>query len=294
MSFPGGEIQWCNKHKHESAVDLRHSPCLEPGCNILPSFGTQLGRPERCLAHKICGDVNVVDTTCESIGCSTIPSFGQPGERARRCASHKTHGDVNVVNRRCSVCLWVDIHDRPRANYINPDTGRKDMCYNCHLSTNPEKHTRVTVRKEQFILAEIQRQIPDLESYLLTWDCRLPLQNCFNDKPDMAWGVNDTLIHVEIDERGEGHEDNIERIVAIHAASNLSNHKLIRFNPDRSSDGSQSCFIETKLRNGDRAYKRNLIEWNRRIPILVESVRDAFNNAIENVNVSTKKRKLFF
>lgn len=166
--------------------------------------------------------------------------------------------------------------------------------FNCLLREHPHSNTRVTVSKEQFVLAEIQRQIPELEPYFITWDCALPGQDCTKKKPDMAWKIKDTLIHVEVDEGGEGHEDDMERIVSIHAASNLLNHVLIRFNPDRTSEGKQPCLKRTQLRNGDKAYIRHLPEWNRRIPILVENVRSALNEALGNVEVTTGKRKLFF
>lgn len=168
------------------------------------------------------------------------------------------------------------------------------MCYSCHIKKFPGLHHDITVRKEQFILAEIQRQVPELEPYFLVWDCKLPLQTCTYAKPDMCWGVNDTLIHVEIDEGGKDHEDNTERAVAVHAASNRLNHVLIRFNPDISSDGAMSCMKRTKLKNGDRAWRQNLPEWNRRMPVLIDSVRKAFTEAIENIKVTTGKRKLFF
>jgi len=120
------------------------------------------------------------------------------------------------------------------------------------------------------------------------------LQDCTNKKPDMAWKVNQTLIHVEVDENGERHEDDTERIIGIHAASNLPNHVLIRFNPDKTSDGYKPCLKKTKLRNGDNAYKRHLPEWERRIPVLIDAVTKAFREALENVEVTTGKRKLFF
>jgi len=110
----------------------------------------------------------------------------------------------------------------------------------------------------------------------------------------MCWVIKDTLLHVEIDEDGEDHEDDMERVVGIHAASTKKNHVLIRFNPDKSSDGDEPCLKRTHLKDGSRAYTRYVPEWDRRIPILVNSVKNAFKEAIENVDVKTHKRKLFF
>lgn len=148
------------------------------------------------------------------------------------------------------------------------------------------------MRKEQFILAEIQRQLPELESYFLVWDCRL--NSCTTMKPDMAWGVKDTLIHVEVDEDGDDHEDNVSRIVDIHSASNLKNHVLIRFNPDKTADGEEPCLKISYLTTGDQVYRMYKPQWDKRIPVLIDSVRKALHEAIGNTDVDTRKRKLFF
>ena len=294
---PGESSKRCSSHKLDGDINVADKACEHPGCTTFPSFAPPGESSKRCSSHKLDGDVNVVEKTCEVPGCEKQPSFAPRGETKKRCAAHIIDGDVNVCISRCSTetCLVYDnIYDRGVATYVNPKTGSKDMCYTCHRKEYPGMHKRVTVSKEHFILAEIQRQIPELEPHFLVWDCKLPSQNCSMDKPDMVWKIKDTLIHVEVDENGEGHEDNTERIIAIHAASNLPNHKLTRFNPDKSTNGSPSCFEETQLRNGDRAYKRNLPEWRRRIPVLVKHIRDDYDNAMENVNVTTKKRKLFF
>lgn len=94
--------------------------------------------------------------------------------------------------------------------------------------------------------------------------------------------------------RASKHEDNDVRIADIHAASNLKNHVLIRFNPDKTVDGERPCLKRSHLANGDQVYRLYEPEWDRRIPILIANVRDAFNDAIGNVDVNTNKRKLFF
>ena len=294
---PGENKKRCAKHRISGDVNVVNETCEVPGCPRQSSFAQPGESKKRCSGHRLEGDSDVVHTPCEVPGCPILPTFAQPGETKKRCYGHRHEGDVDVASMRCSSesCMFYEnVYIRGIATYFNPETGMKDMCYTCHRTKYPQMHKRVTVSKEIFVLAEIQRQIPELQPYFLVWDCKLNLQDCSKDKPDMAWAVKDTLIHVEIDEDGKGHEDNTERIVGIHAASNLLNHKLIRFNPDKSSDGSKSCFLETQLSNGDRAYKRNLPIWNQRIPVLVQNVREAFNDALENVNVTTGKRKLFF
>ena len=284
----------CGGHRIDGDVNVVSKTCEVPGCPTQPSFAQPGESKKRCFGHKIDGDIDVVSRTCEADGCPIQPAFGQPGELPKRCSGHVIEGDVDVKNKRCSSCVWLELHERGLASCLNPSTGLKDMCFNCHIRVYPGLNTRITVSKEQFVIAEIQRQIPEMEPYFITWDCALPGQDCTRKKPDIVWGVKDTLIHVEIDENGEKHEDDMERIVSIHVASGRLYHVLIRFNPDKTSDGDPPCLKKIHLYNGDRAYNKHISEWDRRIPVLIESVRRAFNEALENKIVSTGKRKLFF
>ena len=166
-----------------------------------------------------------------------------------------------------------------------------EFCFNCHISLYPDLHKKVAVRKEQFVLAEIQRQIPELEEYFMVWDCAL--NSCTRKKPDMCWGVKETLIHVEIDENGDNHEDDSSRLLDIHGSTNFKNHVVIRFNPDSTEDGREPCFKSIK-KSDENMLRLFQPEWDRRIPELIHSVKNAFHDSLENKNVCTKKRKLFF
>ena len=107
------------------------------------------------------------------------------------------------------------------------------------------------VRKEKYIVAEIQRQVPELDDFYLTEDCRIPGQASSLSRPDIVWKVNDTLIRVEIDEDGPNHEYDQSRIVGSHAASHYTNHVLIRFDPDKSSENNPLRFKKVKVSNGE-------------------------------------------
>lgn len=315
----------CFKHKLEGDVNVVNMTCEFPGCLKLPSFNKKGLKGKRCSEHKSDGDVNV-NSNCEFLNCLKWAGFNKSGLKPKWCFEHKHDDDIDVKNKRCEFpnCLkrpnfnkpylqpkwcWehkkdddVDVHskrcshesclfyndkyERGLAKYYNPD-----LCTNCHRSLYPELHPQNTVSKEQFILAEIQRQIPELEEYLLVWDCRL--NNCTIKKPDMAWRVKDTLLHVEIDEKGEGHEDNEDRLLELHAVSGCKNHALIRFNPDESVNGDEPCFKTQKFPSG-HVFKLYEPSWNHRIPILISTIRKAFDQALENVEVDTRKRKLFF
>ena len=189
--------------------------------------------------------------------------------------------------------FYNDKYLRGIVSRINPDNGTRELCGDCFRSLYPELK-QLKVRKEQLVLAEIQRMIPELEYHLLGWDCKIPGQSCSSSMPDMVWKVNETLIHVEIDEDGKAHEDDEERVIGIHAASGCSRHVLIRFNPDKSSSGRPSCLRRVNLKSGQVALNTNQKEWDVRIPVLVKHVKEAYQKSIEGIDVVPWKYKLFF
>ena len=149
------------------------------------------------------------------------------------------------------------------------------------------------VRKEQFILAEVQHQIPELGDYFLTWDCKIPGQSCVAFRPDMAWEINDTLLHIEIDEDGINHEDDDQRLAEIHSASNKKNHVCIRFNPDKSINGSPPCMKKITLKNGESVYDKDPKEWDRRMNKLIPELRNVYEDALVNKSVCGKRKLCF-
>ena len=157
-----------------------------------------------------------------------------------------------------------------------------------------EEYTTIWGKGEQFILAEIQRQIPELEEYFHSWDC--PLNGCSTKRPDMAYYIRDTFLHIEIDENGLSHEDCEDRLKELRFASQKKNHDLIRFNPDKTSDGDDECLKRSIQKYGDLIYRKNNSEWDKRIPVLIKCIRDAFERALLNADVDSfyRKQKLFF
>lgn len=95
----------------------------------------------------------------------------------------------------------------------------------------------------------------------------------------IVWIVNDTLIHVEIDENGNSHEDDETRLVSIHWASGCKNHICIRFNPD----GSPPCLKLQTLCNGERVYSR----------ILIPEIRNIFDECLGGKTVCGKRKLCF-
>ena len=289
FSQPGERAKRCFKHKLHGYIDVKSTKCEFPDCLKRPSFNKLGFKAKWCFKHKLDDDVDVKNKRCEYQDCLKQPSFNKPGFKAKRCYDHQQEGDVDVNSKRCSSgrCSIHDKYKRTFASYSNPD-----LCTSCHRSLHPELHPKLTVSKEQFVLAEIQRQVPELEEYFLVWDCRL--NNCTFKKPDMAWRINDTLLQVEIDEGGEDHEDDENRLLEIHAVSGCKNHVVIRFNPDESVDGSKACLKRFKLSSGEKVFRLYEPSWNHRIPVLIDHIRKSLDQAVDNVEVDTFKRKLFF
>lgn len=287
----------CVSHKKEGDVDVSSLKCGVNGCLKQPSYGPRGSKPMRCVDHIWYGDICSKNRLCEYKDCEKQALCAPRGEKEARCGSHQTEGDVYIKSVRCKAAICVHTYgkfERPRATKVNPITGKKEICADCWRALHPELDGKLSVLKEHFILAELQRQLPELEDYFLTHDCRIPGQACSSKRPDMVWIVKDTLVHVEIDEWGEKHEDSLERIVGIHAASGLMYHSCIRFNPDPYEE-YPACLKRTQTRSGEPVYKRNTTEWNRRIPILVENMKEVFEACVTtNGSLVAGKRKLCF
>ena len=88
------------------------------------------------------------------------------------------------------------------------------LCYSCLASLYPDS-VMLKVRQEHLILAEVQRLCPDLETWFLAWDCPVA-GGCSLLRPDMLWEMPRFYLHLEVDERGDIHEDNRERLETIH------------------------------------------------------------------------------
>ena len=292
----GERPQYCAEHgKEKGYMNIVTKRCSEHGCYIYPNFGPVNGKATHCVKHKKEHFIDVTHTKCKEKKCVLISSYGKPGGKAEYCSNHGIkNGFVNVVHKRCvsDACSFYKNHEKSFALKINPENGKMELCYNCWTAMYPEFSKR-KVRKEQFILAEVQHQIPELGDYFLTWDCKIPGQSCVAFRPDMAWEINDTLLHIEIDEDGINHEDDDQRLAEIHSASNKKNHVCIRFNPDKSKDGSPPCMKQVTLTNGESVYSKEEKEWNKRMNKLIPELRNAYEDALVNKSVCGKHKLCF-
>jgi hypothetical protein len=114
----------------------------------------------------------------------------------------------------------------------------------------PDK-ARLKVRREHYILAEVNRRLPELagKSHEFVWDCRVP-GGCSLKRPDMIFVFEDRYIQIEVDECGHTEYaccDEDARLEIIAADVGLPG-LVLRMNPDE-----PPCFGKKRLRNGETA-----------------------------------------
>jgi len=145
--------------------------------------------------------------------------------------------------KRCesAVCaVYEDPRERGYGGYKAPElitdsrgTVEKGtrLCYNCLGSLFPDM-VKLKVRQEHLILAEIQRQLPELEPYLVAQDCPIP-GSCSLKRPDCLWNLGAGYLHVEVDEGGDVHEDSLDRLHEIQESINGMDGLVVRINPEK-------------------------------------------------------------
>jgi len=169
-----------------------------------------------------------------------------------RCGSCHVPGDIDLSSGRCtseactSVFSWAE---RSRAQMKTPDGW---FCYGCVLGKYP-RLLDVKVRKEQFVLAELQRRLPDILALAMTivWDCLVP-GGCSLKRPDLLLKFVDRYLHFEVDEWGHPCRtciDEDQRLAIIAADVDLPG-LVVRLNPDVPK---HRCFESVMLTSGDGA-----------------------------------------
>ena len=111
---------------------------------------------------------------------------------------------------------------------------------------------KLKVRKEHYVLAELERIIPELSAFVSVWDCPVP-GACSLKKPDRLYMLNDRYLHIEVDEFGhQGNDcfDEDTRLEIIAADVGLPG-LVLRLDPD-----NPACFRRKRLNNGETAEQR--------------------------------------
>ena len=113
------------------------------------------------------------------------------------------------------------------------------------------------MRKEQYVLAEIERLVPDLTGFEQLWDCPVP-GGCSLKRPDKLYALKDRYLQLEIDEQGHGSygcADEDTRLEIIAADVQLAG-LVLRIDCD-----NPACFYRRVLPSGEMALgKRSVFD----------------------------------
>ncbi|CAB1105059.1 unnamed protein product [Ectocarpus sp. CCAP 1310/34] len=248
---PSFGLEWrkplsCSAHKLDGYENVVAERCEIERCSRRPSFGLEWNKPLSCSAHKLDGYENVVTKRCEIEGCSRLPSFGLEWKKTLFCRDHKLDGHVDVRNARCasSACTMFPILERGRGRYKIEWVNK---CGSCVRSEHLDLLKRFKVKTEHFVLAELQRRMPELENNFLSWDCPLPCA-ISTERADMLWQIGSTLLHVEVDEIAT-HEDDRKRLMRLLAGTDSVDHIVVRIHT-HSYDNYRPCVIKSQI-NGE-------------------------------------------
>ena len=224
FGLPGGLPQCCKEHRTEGMVDVINRHCAE--CTTRASYGLPGGRPTHCAKHHKPGTVNVERKQCAE--CNSTASYGLPGRKPTHCTKHREIHMISIITRRCALCNKVSNFGMPggrgthcnehrTADMINVTSKRCEseacrdirnlayfkadgmsFCWGCFNALHPDK-AKHKVRREQLILAELERLVPELgNAFSLLWDCRVP-GGCSLKKPDYLARFSDRYLQVEVD-----------------------------------------------------------------------------------------------
>jgi len=305
---PKGSVSTCSKHKKNGYINLRCPQCITRKCGSQAYFGKIHQKPKHCGEHRRNGERNVVMKECAKLGCHTratcgeegkkpthcrkhcSPSailrviklcdgdncdrarlFGKIGGKARHCSHHREKDEIDVVSFRCETngCSIYEINERSISYHISPDNIR--MCSGCYRSLFPELN-KLRVRVEHFVLADIQRVIPNMTKYLQIQDCPIPC-GVSMERPDALYITHNgkTLIHIEIDET-PNHENDQNRLMRILASTDAVEHIVVRIHTHRTTD-YPSMFISKRLKNGEKVLSARPEEFDRRMKMIENTIK---------------------
>ncbi len=214
---------------------------------------------------------------CKHLGCTNgAISRGLCSKHGggKRC-QHKdcTNGAVSPAEfctqhgggKRCETLAHLPNDVPPPAYYA---VGGAHMCWGCCVALCPDK-AHLKVRREHYVLAELERLVPELGAYQTIWDCAVP-GGCSLKQPDKLYKLCDRYLHVEVDEFGHADKacvDEDTRLELIAADVGLPG-LVLRLDPD-----NPPCFRHRQLPNGERAYERIQSPFNSLLAQAAEKVR---------------------
>jgi len=219
--------------------------CQENGCK-----NSARGANDKCIAHGGGKRCQEKDCTNSAIGATD------------KCIAHG--GGKRCGTLACSV---FDVQ--------SPGRYKQDgvyHCWGCFVALYPEK-AKLKVRKEHYILAEIDRLMPELSAFQSSWDCRVS-GGCSLKRPDMIYNLGDRYLQIEVDEFGHACNDCYDedtRLEIIAADVGLPGF-VFRLDPD-----DFPCFQSIRLCNGEVALQKVDVPFDALLAKTVVAIREHMN-----------------
>jgi hypothetical protein len=254
--------------------------CKECNGSCICEHGKDKFYCKDCSGNGIC-DHGRIKYVCKDCHGSCICEHGKIKRFCKECDGSGicVHGRYKTMCKDCGTrmceseaCSIYENKDKAHGRYRH---NGELLCTNCYnhivLGDNP----KTMVRKEQFVLAELQRLIPELEEFFVVWDCPID-GGCSNKRPDLLYDFGIACLVIEIDENGHKYEDPTcrnKRMCEIYKDLAERPIVFVRFNPDKYKE-RESMF---KLSPKTKKLSCNEVEFQYRMEKLHNYVYDFYN-----------------
>jgi hypothetical protein len=258
--------------------------CIECGGSSLCIHNKQKRYCKECDGSAFCehGKYKIYCSECDGASLcihSKVKHYCKECDGSAFCE----HGKYKDKCQQCGTglcqseaCSIYDNTERPLAQHLV--NGLK-LCRNCYNHLVPgDAKPKTLVRKEQFVLAEIQRQLPELEDFFVLWDCPID-GGCSNKRPDMLYDFGIGCLVIEIDEDAHKSEDpscREKRMCEIFLDLGERPLIFIRFNPDRY--GTREPIFRMTLKT--HQLRCNETEFEYRMEKLVEEIKKVYKTYV--------------
>jgi hypothetical protein len=289
----------------------RKNICKECGGSEICEHGIQRRGCRECKGTSICehgkfknsckecGGTSICEhgkqkNICKECGGNSICEHGKRKSRCTECGGSEfcEHGKYKSSCKECGTgrcqseaCSIYDDIDKPRGCISH--NGIK-LCTNCYNHTVlGDAKPKTMVRKEQFVLAEVQRQLPELEDFFVLWDCPID-GGCSNKRPDMLFDFKIGCLVIEIDEDAHRYEDltcRNKRMCEIFEDLAERPIVFIRFNPDKYGTRSPMFRMTAKTHQ----LKCNETEFQFRMEKLIEEIKKVYKTCIIDNQIPDKE-----
>ena len=231
----------CKNCKSQEMENIKDKRICENCKKVRANFG--LPGSTRATHCKVCASPEMEDVRnkkCNKCG-KVRPSFGLPGcSLATHC---KACASIDMVDVITPFCASKDCDTRGK--YKAEDDGKR-YCLHCilteHALGDVVKRMRNCVRKEIYILAELERRLPWLPTVAekIQWDVGVN-GTCSGNRPDLLLHFGSYVLIIEVDERQHGSycvSGEKKRMQELWEELGCPPMGHIRFNPDTYTDSS--------------------------------------------------------